>query len=296
MKVLMTGATGFIGRHVLERLIGQGVHVVVAGRRKPTILNEGYQFIETDLLDGNPVEITEMVKASHLLHLAWYTEHGRFWNSPLNLDWVITTIRLVHAFCDSGGKRVVAAGTCAEYDWAHGYCAENVTPLNPSSLYGVAKDATRRLLCEFCRDCGVSFCWGRIFFPYGYGESTSRIIPSLIKAFRGEIPPFQVSADAYRDVLHVSDVAEAFNSLLRSDVGGSVNISSGTPVKLGEIVRIIAEAMGTKKQKILDLGNCSGETRFLVGDNEKLTTTGWQQKVSLGDGLNSYIKEVLTNE
>lgn len=143
MRVLLTGASGFIGRYVLRTLQHHGIEVISVGRARsqPSVL-----FIEADLLsltDFGP--LLQQAKATHLLHLAWYAEHGKYWTSPLNLRWTEATTRLVEAFCVTGGHQVVIAGTCAEYDWAHGYCREESTPLNPVTLYGTAKDATRRV-------------------------------------------------------------------------------------------------------------------------------------------------------
>ena len=84
---------------------------------------------------------------THLLHLAWYAEHGPFWTSTENLRWAAATIALVQAFAERGGRRAVLAGTCAEYRWGEpGPCVEGVTPLEPATLYGTAKHATRAVL------------------------------------------------------------------------------------------------------------------------------------------------------
>lgn len=97
-------------------------------------------------------------------HLAWYAEHGKYWDSPLNLRWTEATVRLVEAFCMAGGQQVVISGTCAEYDWTHGYCREDCTPIDPATLYGIAKDATRRLVMAICGQYQVPCAWGAGFF------------------------------------------------------------------------------------------------------------------------------------
>lgn len=276
MRVLLTGASGFLGRYVLSQLMRQGINVVVVGRSRPAV-HEG-DFIEADLLQLDDCSsAVQRAQATHLIHLAWYAEHGNYWASPLNLRWLEASVRLVEAFCLVGGQKVVAAGTCAEYDWSYGYCREDTTPLAPASMYGTAKDATRRLATAVCGAHQVPFAWGRIFLPYGEGEDSRRLIPALIAVFQGRRPPFGVNATAYRDFLHAEDVARGFVSLLLSDAAGNYNISSGQPTQIAEVVRLIASALGGDPSNVLDLSTeRPGEPEMLIGDNRKLKALGWQ--------------------
>lgn len=276
MKVLLTGATGFIGRHVLAELQQQGIDTVAVGRTRPADY-EG-DFITADLLQPEaPAAVIDRARATHLIHLAWYTEHGAYWTSPLNLRWLDASVRLAEAFCAAGGEKLIAAGTCAEYDWAAGCCREDTSPLVPATLYGTAKDATRRLLAAVCAAAGVPIAWGRVFLPYGEGEDMRRLIPSLIAVFEGRREPFGVNAGAYRDFLHAEDVARGFACLLRPEANGDYNISSGQPTRLADVVTRIAEAHGGDPRRVLDLSSARpGEPELLLGDNRKLKALGWQ--------------------
>lgn len=276
MKVLLTGATGFIGRHVLAELQQQGIDAVAVGRTRPADY-EG-DFITADLLQPEaPALVIDRARATHLIHLAWYTEHGAYWNSPLNLRWLDATVRLAQAFCAAEGEKLIAAGTCFEYDWAAGYCREDGSPLVPTTLYGTAKDATRRLLAAVCAAAGAQFVWGRVFVPYGEGEDERRLIPSLIAVFEGRREPFGVNGATYRDFLHVEDVARAFTCLLRLDARGVYNIASGHPTRIADIVLRIAEALGGDAVRVLDLPSTRpGEPDLLLGDNRKLKSLGWR--------------------
>ena len=284
MRVLLTGGSGFVGRYVLKALQHQGIEVVTVGRvrAQPSV-----PFIEADLLsvtDFGP--LVQQAQATHLLHLAWYAEHGKYWTSPLNLRWAEATTRLVEAFCAAGGQQVVIAGTCAEYDWAHGYCREDSTPLTPATLYGTAKDATRRLVMAVCAQHQVSCAWGRIFLPFGRGESTSRLIPSLIDVFRSGRAPFGVNSTAYRDFLHAFDVAEGFVRLLTTGASGAYNICSGEPVRLTEVVTTLASLLRADPETVLALTTeRPGEPSLLVGENLKLKALGWRPALTLAQGL-----------
>lgn len=286
MKVLMTGATGFLGRYVLACLDWHGIDTVVVGRRWIPETST-VRFIESDLIDAPDMPtLVRNASATHLLHLAWYAEHGKFWTSPLNLRWMEATTRLVEAFCDAGGQKVVVAGTCAEYDWSYGYCREDSTPLNPDTLYGAVKDATRRLVMAICVQHNIPCAWGRIFIPYGTGEADQRLIPSLIDVFRGKRSPFGVNISAYRDFLHASDVAAAFVTLLRQNAQGAYNISSGQPVRLEMLIGELAQLMAVDSAPLLDLAvERPGEPPLLAGENLRLSQLGWRPACSLTQGL-----------
>lgn len=287
MKVLLTGASGFLGSYVLSCLTEHRISTVVAGRSLPTNAPSMTEFLQVDLLQ--PSDFSALVAksgATHLVHLAWYAEHGKYWTSPLNLRWTEATVRLVEAFCQSRGEKVVIAGTCAEYDWSYGYCQEDVTPLNPSTLYGIAKDATRRLAHAVCLENHVPLAWARIFLPYGQGENRRRLIPSLVDVFEGKIPPFGVNAAAYRDFLHAADLAEALIVLLQDNASGSYNVCSGQPVRIADVVQKIAALLNADPSRVLGLSvERPGEPGLLVGDNKKLRELGWSAECSLNQGL-----------
>lgn len=294
MRALLTGASGFLGRYVLDSLRRQNIETVILGRqRAPDSLFA--DFIEADLLTTPDfATLVKKSEATHLLHLAWYAEHGKYWTSPLNLRWVEATTRLVEAFCEAGGQRVVVAGTCAEYDWSHGYCREVSTPLNPATFYGTAKDAAWRLVMAVCAQHQVPCAWGRVFLPFGTGEASQRLIPSLIEVFRGKRPPFGVNAAAYRDFLHASDVAEGFVALLQRGESGAYNISSGQPVRLGDVVQELARRLDADPQAVLGLTTeRPDEPLLLVGENLKLKALGWQPALSLAQGLERTVREAL---
>lgn len=296
MKVVVTGASGFLGRHVLGSLARRGIPTVAIGRSP--IGRGACETVTFDLLaDTGLPALFRRIEATHLLHLAWYTEHGKYWSSPLNLRWVEASLRLVEAFCESGGKHVLVAGTCAEYDWSYGWCREEGTPLAPNTLYGIAKDALRRLVTATCELHGTRCVWGRVFLPYGPGESPSRLLPSLVEVFRGTRQPFAVNRTALRDFLHVSDVVEAFVTLLLTDATGPVNISSGTPTSIEAVVREVAHALDADPRPVIELiAPRSDETPLLVGDNRRLQSLGWYPSLTLSEGIANTIRSVQPTE
>lgn len=170
-KVLVTGATGFIGRHCLPLLLDKGyeVHAVTS---KSSI--DGFPDIHwqhCDLLDSGKVSaLLEEVKPTHLLHFAWFTAYGEYWTSLENLRWVRSSLELLSSFAKWGGHRIVIAGTCAEYDWQYGYCSENITPIKPSTLYGICKHSLHIMAEGFTRQMDLSVAWGAFSFSTVLGS------------------------------------------------------------------------------------------------------------------------------
>ena len=203
----------------------------------------------------------------------------------------MATQKLTEAFCSSGGKYAVFAGTCAEYDWSHGECREEVTPLNPSSLYGTAKVEACRIASAICGQHGVRFAWGRIFQPYGPYENRERLVPALIDVFCGLREPFGINGSFVRDFIYSKDVARAFLTLLNSDAVGCYNIASGNPLHLSDVAIEIAEACKANANPVLALAakNTNGPT-ILIGAIDKLRNLNWASKVDLRTGISEMLE------
>jgi len=243
-RLLLTGATGFIGGHALHVLATGGYEVYAVSPTRQQIECPGVNWIQTDLLDEVLVrELICRVKPTHLLHFAWYSSPGKYWTSLENLSWLQASIELLRSFAEYGGQRAVFAGSCAEYDWNYGYCSEFRTPLQPSTLYGTCKHTLQQVADAFCKQERLNYAWGRIFFVYGPNEDPNRLVSGAITTLiKGE--SFNCShGTQIRDFLHVTDIAGAFAALLDSKVQGPVNIASGIPVTIREVVSTIGRKL-----------------------------------------------------
>ena len=243
-RALVTGGSGFIGRETVPRLVEAGFEVHLLGRTAPQQNLTGVVHHRCDVLADPFERLVRDIAPTHLLHLAWYAEPGRFWTAPENLAWVAASLRLAYVFARGGGRRLVGAGSCAEYDWSESRLDERRTPLRPATLYGEAKASTFRLLEKAAPVLGCAFAWGRVFFPFGPGEKPDRLLSSLFDGIAaGRTVDFSAGTQQ-RDFIHVDDVAEAFVRLLDSDVEGPVNIASGETVAVRDVVERAARLAG----------------------------------------------------
>lgn len=284
-RILVTGATSFIGRQCVPLLIAAGHEVHALSRSEP--LDARAQWHRADLLDpAQARRIVREIGASHLLHLAWYAVPGKFWTSTENLRWTAASIDLFEHFVAAGGTRIVGVGTCAEYEWGHGICREDDTPLRPATLYGACKGALRQVLDAFAKQAGISSAWARVFSLYGPHEHPDRLVATIMRSvLRGERAQCNQGA-LIRDYLHVKDVASALAAIVLSDLIGPVNVASGIGISLRALATRAAEAAGRPDLlSVVDGAAGPGEPPLLVADVTRLHALGWRPEFSLDAGL-----------
>ena len=293
-KVLLTGASGFIGNHCLDALLKRNFDVhAVSSKGHSNYSQQDVQWHHADLHNGEHVlRLINEVRPYYLLHLAWDVTPGFYWNSLENLRWVRSSLGLLQAFIDGGGKRAVMAGSCAEYDWSYGYCTETQTPLNPKTLYGVCKNAMNAMITKAGEEAGISTAWGRLFFLFGPGEHADRLVPSVITSLlRGEDVPC-THGNQIRDYIYVNDAAEGFAALLDSEFNGPVNIASGRPIFLKDLIGLIAQITG--HQELIKLGSLAAagdDPPLLLADTRLLNDViGFTPKYELLQGMQETVK------
>ncbi len=298
-RVLLTGATGFVGRQILDGLIQSGRDVVAIARQSPVVRDERVEWRSTDLHDTlSVVRLMNDVCPDLCIHSAWSVSSPDFWTSDDNLAWAASSLQLARAFVASGGQRFVGVGTQAEYVDEAGLCFESGTKTPGSSLYAVAKDSTRNVIETFCQVRGVSFAWARIFNVFGIGEAPYKLIPSVIrKISQGESAQIS-SGVAVRDFIDVRDVGKAISDVALSAVVGGVNIGTGQGLTVAEVARRIAALMnasdrlevgaladrpGESSMRVADIGRLRNEAGSLAGrpleDSLLDTIAYWTQPV-----------------
>jgi nucleoside-diphosphate-sugar epimerase len=291
-SVLVTGAGGFIGRHALEPLLRRGFAVHALSSRARSSATAGVTHHVCDLLDApTTAKLIATVQPTHLLHLAWCTVPGQFWSAPENLTWLETSLALVRAFHQHGGQRLVIAGSSAEYDWRYGFCSEAVTPTVPASLYGSCKLALHTAVEHYARRVGLSYANARVFFAYGPHEKPARLVAAMIRAMLKRQPAACTAGTQLRDFSHVADTAGAFVATLDSDFNGVVNLGSGRPTSVKEVVLRIADRLGARALvRLGELPTAPDEPPLLLPDVRTLhDKIGWQNRFDLDAGLEDTI-------
>ncbi len=289
---MITGASGFIGRHTLPLLKKKGYEVYAISSQRGSGSVDGVHWIQWDLLgNGSINELLLQCRPTHLLHFAWEATPGKFWRSIDNLKWLKSSIDLIEAFALQGGQRAVFAGTCAEYDWSGVHFQENTTRCIPQNLYGSSKLALSLIVDPLAKQMGFSQAWGRIFYLYGPHESPQRFVSSVIGGLlqRKKIPCSH--GGQIRDFLHVQDVADAFVALLDSTIEGTLNIASGVGVALREIISHITNQLGG--EDLIEFGALAApknDPPVLVATTDRLKSElGWVPYFTLEEGLKDAI-------
>jgi len=293
-RVIITGARGFIGRQALQYLDRKNFEIhSITTHQNVESGNQGVIWHTTDLLNAQECyDLFNTVNPSHLLHFAWYTEPGKYQTSEKNIDWLHASLLILKYFNKFNGERVTFAGTCFEYDLNYGFCSENVTPDRPRTLYGMCKNSLRQVSESFCAQNDISFSWGRIFFLYGPHEHPSRLVPSvIISLLKGEQAKV-THGKQIRDFLYSEDVASAMVALMESDVKGTVNIGSGVPVSIKDIVNKISLILGrTELIRYGAIQTPEDEPPLIVADVRRLNNeVGWRQRYNLDAGLDKTIQ------
>jgi nucleoside-diphosphate-sugar epimerase len=291
MRVLVTGAAGFIGASVVRRLVAEGHEVGAlvrpggSGWRLEGVTS--LTTIEADLADGGAVaRALASWKPEACIHLAWYAVPGKYLDARENLDCLEVSLHLLESLAEAGCRHVVMTGTCAEYDTDLGFLRES-GPTRPATLYAAAKLSLGMTAAIRAAQLGMTLSWARLFYLYGPYEDQRRMVPSLIRALL-ENKPFKASTGRQiRDYLHVDDVASALVALAAARANGTFNVCSGEPVRMRDLMATLGRFGGHEDViRFGELPDREWEPPFICGDASRLRgATGWAPAYELEAGL-----------
>lgn len=246
MRLLVTGATGFIGRHVVPELIRRGHEVTAVARDKGRAAKMPWdseaRFIACDLHDGSIAYPVLLGVPDMLVHLAWpgLPHYGELFHFERTLP---ADYAFLRQMVDAGTPRVLVTGTCFEYGMKSGMLTES-DPSDPQNPYALAKDTLRKFLESLRVKTAYNLQWARLFYTYGTGQNPNSLLAHLDRAIDANEPSFNMSGgEQLRDYLPVSEVARKLGLLVDNpECSGVVNICSGTPISVRALVeRRIAE-------------------------------------------------------
>ena len=279
MKVLVTGATGFVGRHVISRLLTSGHSVVAMARsvdRARTLpWFEHVEFVAHDLhnvaLDWQRSAIPDV-----LIHLAWpgLPNYRDFFHISKNLP---SDLHFLEAAVQAGVPRLIVAGTCLEYGMQYGPLGEEMET-HPFTPYGFAKDALRKSLEILQRRNSFTLQWVRLFYMYGEGQNPNSLLSQLDRALDEGRERFEMSAgDQLRDYLPIETIARCFDwATNHPDMSGVINCCSGKPIS---VLDLVLQQLARRNRKIqLVRGHYpypDYEPMAFWGVSEKLRKTGF---------------------
>lgn len=251
IKVLVTGATGFVGRQIMYALARSDTTLLPIVRTGKERLVAGLPNVESvistqDLFAENESWWEERCHGVDvIIHAAWYAEPGKYLKAVQNIDCLIGSLALSKGAVKAGVKRFVGIGTCFEYDLAKGTLSVK-TPLKPLTPYAAAKAALYLSLAQWLPTQSVDFAWCRLFYLYGEGEDERRLVPYIRKQLQKGEPAELTSGRQIRDFL---DVAEAGKKIVDVALGGQVgprNICSGVSVTVRQLAERIADEYGRR--------------------------------------------------
>lgn len=283
MRVLITGASGFLGRPCLLLLRARGHGVLALSRHpRPTGIDEGVQWHVADLNDADSYEpAIRGFAPESALHLAWegIPDYG-----------LTTSLRNTSIGCvlgdvlfKAGCRHLAVSGSCWEYGKVSGLVKETDAPVAPD-VFGAAKASQRLMLDALARAAGATLAWGRVFYPYGPAQKATSLAPALCRAVLAGDKPVLKTPHAVNDFIYVDDAAEALVVLTEAMISGIFNIGSGTGTAVGAMADALLElADHPAVFRGSTAANC--ELKGFWADTAALKSLGWRTKTPLGEGL-----------
>ncbi len=292
MRLLVTGANGFIGARVAAELAAKG-HEVLAqvrpGSRGGRLerLVPGARIVEGDLL-GEQTWAASLASTppDACVHLGWVAGPG-YLDAHENAAFVVSGVDLAERLAHMGCARIVGVGTCFEYASSSQPLREDA-PLGPTSAYARAKVACAEALGEVS---SIRVAWARLFFVYGHDERPGRLVPSVLGDLAEGRRARITRGLQIRDFLHADDVARALAAIALSPFEGPINVGSGVGVRVLDLAEKLASLVGARvpsDDAALDIGAIPerlGDPPVVVADDAKLKRLGFVPSRTIDEGL-----------
>jgi len=269
MKVLVTGANGYIGRHVVSALLNNG-HEVIACDLRTDGIDKRAKCIEDNIFAGTDGTFERLGSPDVCIHLAW--RDGFVHNSPNHISDLSSHYKFLTSMVDGGLKHLAVMGTMHEVGYWEGAIDED-TPCNPLSMYGIAKNALRQAMILYCKDKGCKLYWLRAYYILGDDTRNHSIFAKLLQADREgqKLFPFTTGKTKY-DFISVEELSRQIAiASTQEDVTGIINCCSGNPVSLAE--RVEQYIKDNQLSIKLDYGKFPDrpyDSPIIYGDNSKI--------------------------
>lgn len=301
MRLLITGASGFVGAATVRRALDRG-HEVVALVRDPARSGRlatsaaNIALFAADLCDAATVEAALVAfKPECVLHLAWAGVGNFARNDPSQVyDNLVPTIRLLELAARHGAAKFVGLGSQGEYGPLDKVIGEDDRP-RPTTLYGASKLATLLIAERMAALQGLDFAWMRLFSTYGPGDNEVWLIPSIIRQLLiGERPKTTLGTQSW-DYLYIDDVADGILAVAETKTAvATFNLGSGKAVPVREIIETIRDLIDPSAE--IGFGEIPfrpDQVMHMQADIARLTrATAWAPQIELAEGLRQTIDEM----
>ena len=294
--VLVTGGTGFIGRHVVRALCDQGADVIVVGRTKPQDPSDPVGYLPLDLETGEGLGALPVAEIDYVVHLAAMGVKPGADMGEMTAANVAGSYRLAAALDPDRTALFLNIGSCFEYGSGHDQHED--TRLAPPNAYAASKAAQFHMVEAVAQETGLNTLTIRPFMTYGVGEPPHRLLAAAAKAAADGVDFPMTDGLQERDFVHVTDVVAgimlALSVPVQADVR-AINLASGTATKVRDVVDRLYTLAGRGGEPIFGARpSRKGEIMLQQGRwdlaRERL---GWQPKTSLEDGLRALITNSL---
>ncbi len=262
--VLLTGASGFVGRQVARALVARGHRLKLVlrpgGLERSGLAARNPEVIETDdvFAESSDWWAAQLAGVDSVIHAAWYVEPGKYLDSPVNIDCAAGSLALADGAIRAGIRHFIGVGTCFEYRLPNAAITESAA-LGPVTLYAAAKLALCKMLSHRFAGSGVDFTWARLFYLHGEGEHPDRLFPMLHRKLGAGQAVSLSSGDKIRDFLDVAVAGRLIATLAETGQPGIANICSGHPVTIREVALDIADRYG--RRDLLAFGSATVHPR-----------------------------------
>jgi dTDP-6-deoxy-L-talose 4-dehydrogenase (NAD+) len=239
MKLLVTGASGFIGSNLIYFLLRQGHEISIVTRQLSRIKefewSSNVKIYEKDLLSLKKNDYEQFSKNDVVIHLAW-DGLPNYHDNIHNENYFISN-EFIKTLIDSGVKNFLITGTCFEYGMQNG-CLTEDTRTSPKNNYGIAKEKLRNSILGYSEKKDVCIQWARLFYLYGKGQNQNSLIGQLEQKLKNNEKYFHMSkGDQLRDYLSIEDVCSRISKLIENNhINGVINICSNKPISIENLV------------------------------------------------------------
>lgn len=294
LKILLTGPSGFIGPAFARLAVDRGHQIaglLIPSEPVPAVLAgmENVRWVRGTLAEAPWDEITRFAP-DVCVHMAWITTPGVYLESPENLRFLESSLRFLRKLRELGLRHIFGLGTCIEYQITNEPLSEERTPIVPTTLYSRCKNDLRLALDADALEHRYPFCWGRVFYPYGPREQSSRLCSSIIGKLSRDEKIVLKTPDSTKDYIFIDDLASALLTVLEKKFQGAVNLGTGIGLSVRQIAQTLGEMLG--KPHLIDVVRPAevDPLGYVVADASRLLGLGWRPEYDLKRGLEKLIE------